>query len=114
MRPGWVAQITAAAWGVCSGNGTVWSGLIARAGRHTHSVRAELHEVAGGITDVEPTAVAAGAPQIGGTHHDVEAPGRGELIEVDALDRERDVIDVLAGALALQHVDQRRRVHAQR
>src|SRR5689334_15885133 len=84
------------------------------AGRGTSPVGAELDEVAGGVTDVEATAVAARAEEVGGAHLDGVATRRGELVQVDALDDEGDVVDVLARAVALEEIDDRVLVDAQR
>src|SRR4051794_8415318 len=71
------------------------------------SVGAELDEVAGGVTDVDAAPGAARTEQVGRAHDDLEAAGRCELVEVDAVDDEGDVVDVLTGPVAGEHVDER-------
>src|SRR4051794_2598327 len=84
------------------------------AARQRASVRAQLHTVTGWVLDVEATASPLRAPEVGGAHVDLETARGGELIEVDVVDDERDVIDVGAGSIALEHVDDRRVRDAQR
>src|SRR5258706_6613268 len=78
------------------------------------SVGAEFDEVAGGIADVDAATVASRPEEVSGPHDDVEAAGGGELVEVDAVDDERNVVHVLARALAGKDIDKRGRTHAER
>src|SRR5439155_17423682 len=71
------------------------------------SIRAQLHSIARRVPDVEAAAVPLRAPEVGRAHVDLEAAGGGELVEVDVVDDERDMVDVHAGAVALEDVDQR-------
>src|ERR1700730_17463899 len=75
---------------------------------------AQLDDVAVGVAHVQSPALPLRAPDARWAGHDVEPTRRFERVEVLGLDHHADVIDVLARAIGLEQVDDRRGVDADR